>query len=147
LPGGVVTLARLIIFYSAFAAVAMAANLLAQRLVLAFDQSASGLGAAVFVGTAVGLVVKYWLDKRWIFFDHSSSLKSHGEKFALYTAMGIITTLIFWGAEAASWWIWKTDLMREIGAILGLTVGYLLKYRLDRRYVFSNSQLVGRATL
>jgi hypothetical protein len=27
--------------------------------------------------------------------------------------------------------------MREAGAVLGLTVGYVVKYRLDRRYVFT----------
>ena len=37
--------------------------------------------------------------------------------------------------------IWGTDLMREMGAILGLAVGYVVKYNLDRRYVFPDSRL------
>ena len=32
--------------------------------------------------------------------------------------------------------IWKQENMREIGAILGLTLGYIIKYNLDKRYVF-----------
>ena len=134
-----------VIRYSAFAAVAMGANLLAQWVVLAFDPSAGGFAAAVFLGTAVGLVVKYTLDKRWIFFDLSSGLKSHGKKFSLYTVMGLITTLVFWATETTFWLIGETDLAREIGAVLGLTAGYVIKYRLDRRYVFTDAQLMWRA--
>ena len=26
--------------------------------------------------------------------------------------------------------------MRELGAILGLTIGYIIKYKLDKRFVF-----------
>ncbi len=138
------THSALIIRYAAFATIAIASNLLLQRLVLAFDQSTIGFTAALLLGTAVGLVVKYALDKRWIFFDLSTGLKYHGQKFPLYTAMGIVTTLIFWSVETAFWLIWKTDLMRELGAILGLIFGYIVKYNLDRRCVFTVAQLVAR---
>ncbi len=53
--------------------------------------------------------------------------------------MGLVTTAIFWGTETAFWLIWGTDLMREVGAVLGLSVGYVTKYLLDRRYVFADS--------
>ena len=71
--------------------------------------------AAVGAGTIVGLVVKYLLDKRWIFADTSTGVKAHSKKFGLYTAMGLITTAIFWGTETAFWLIWQTDMMRETG--------------------------------
>ena len=92
-------------------------------------------------GTIVGLIIKYLLDKRWIFYDIGNGLRDHSQKFSLYTAMGIVTTAIFWGTETAFWLIWQTDLMREVGAILGLSVGYIVKYMLDRRYVFTDAQL------
>lgn len=91
---------------------------------------------AVVAGTATGLVVKYVLDKRWIFFDTTRGLAMHGRKFALYTLMGVGTTLVFWSTETAFWLAWKTDLMRELGAAIGLTAGYIAKYHLDRRFVF-----------
>jgi putative flippase GtrA len=50
--------------------------------------------------------------------------------------MGVVTTAIFWATETAFWLIGGTDLWRETGAVLGLSVGYLVKYELDRRYVF-----------
>lgn len=86
-------------------------------------------------------MIKYLLDKRWIFYDFETGVKNHGRKFSLYTGMGLITTAIFWGTETAFWLIWQTDLMRELGAILGLSVGYVVKYNLDRRFVFTDRQL------
>ena len=138
-------LGSLVVRYVAFAVIATIANLGAQRLVLAVDASALGFAAAVVVGTGVGLVVKYVLDKRWIFFDASTGVQAHSKKFALYTAMGLITTAIFWGAETTFWLIWHTDLMRELGACLGLAVGYVVKYQLDRRFVFAPAASRGSA--
>ncbi|MEM8729288.1 MAG: GtrA family protein [Pseudomonadota bacterium] len=128
----------LVVRYSVFAVLATLANLGTQRLVLAWNDAALGFALAVFFGTLVGLVIKYLLDKRWIFADRSSGLKAHGRKFTLYTIMGLATTAIFWGTETTFWLIWKTDLMREAGAVLGLAVGYVVKYNLDRRFVFAD---------
>lgn len=126
----------LILRYAAFAALATIANLAAQRVVLSTVNSEFSFALAVLAGTAVGLVLKYILDKRWIFFDTSQGVAMHGKKFSLYTLMGVVTTAIFWGAETAFWIIWQTDFMREVGAVLGLAVGYYVKYKLDRKYVF-----------
>lgn len=128
--------------YAIFAAIATIANLGLQRLVLMRGDTTVIFALAIFSGTAIGLVVKYVLDKRWIFYDASSGLKAHSTKFALYTAMGLVTTAIFWGMETVFWLTWQTDIMRETGAVLGLAIGYVTKYILDRRYVF-NTQAAG----
>ncbi|WP_445679209.1 GtrA family protein [Radicibacter daui] len=125
--------------YGAFAAIATAVNLALQRLVLQIVPGNPGLVLALVCGTGVGLVIKYLLDKRWIFDDRTSGLATHGRKFGLYSLMGVATTLIFWASETAFWLVWKTDLMREVGASLGLSVGYIVKYNLDRLFVFSPS--------
>ena len=127
--------------YATFAVIATLANLGTQRAMLHFGESGGHYAAAVGAGTLVGLVVKYLLDKRWNFFDTSTGAKAHGRKFALYTAMGVVTTCIFWGSETAFWLIWGTDAMRELGAVLGLMVGYGAKYILDRRFVFTDARL------
>lgn len=131
----------LILRYAAFAAIATVANLGTQRLVMRLGAQTPVFLAAVFLGTLVGLIIKYVLDKRWIFFDFGTGLKQHGHKFGLYTAMGLITTAIFWGAESAFWLVWHTEPTRELGAVLGLAVGYVLKYWLDRRFVFTDAVL------
>ncbi len=138
------TAAQLTLRYSGFAVLATLANLATQRSVLALAEGTQGFALAVVSGTAVGLLLKYILDKRWIFFDASSGIAVHGRKFTLYTVMGVFTTLIFWGSETAFWLAWKTDLMREVGAVLGLAAGYVIKYTLDRKFVFRTPGAVGR---
>ena len=127
----------LLIRYAVFAVLATLANLGAQRLVLMAGEGPALFALAVFAGTALGLVVKYALDKRWIFADTETGLRAHSRKFGLYTAMGLVTTAIFWASETAFWLIWQTHTAREVGAVLGLAVGYAVKYHLDRRFVFT----------
>ncbi len=137
-----VTLQTLVLRYAFFAVLATLANLAMQRLVLGFGEGGFVFALAVLTGTLAGLTLKYVLDKRWIFRDQTAGVKAHSMQFTLYTAMGIVTTAIFWGAETTFWMVWKTDAMRELGAILGLGVGYVVKYRLDRRFVFTDARMV-----
>ena len=122
--------------YAAFAAIATVLNLGAQRVVLGATSGPLALPLALVVGTAVGLVVKFWLDKRWIFEEASAGVRADARQLALYSVMGVVTTAIFWGAELLFWAVWRTQAMRELGAVLGLAIGYAVKYLLDRRYVF-----------
>lgn len=131
------TTQALVLRYVLFAGLATLANLGVQRLVLGAGDAPLTYGAAVASGTLAGLVLKYLLDKRWIFHDLSSGAAAHGRKFTLYTAMGAVTTAVFWASETAAWLIWQTDLARELGAVAGLSAGYVIKYRLDRRFVFA----------
>lgn len=129
--------AALTLRYGGFAAIATLANLGMQRLVLAFGEGAALFTLAMIAGTGVGLVVKYLLDKRWIFYDRTSGAVARGRQFGLYTAMGLVTTAIFWATETGFWLVWQTHAAREAGAVLGLAVGYAVKYALDRRFVFT----------
>lgn len=135
------SLSVLVMRYACFAVIATIANLAVQRLVLTGGNSTLMFMSAVAAGTIVGLVIKYVLDKRWIFMDTATGAAAHGKKFGLYTVMGIVTTVIFWGTETAFWFVWQTDLMRETGAVIGLAVGYIVKYNLDRRFVFTDAAL------
>lgn len=130
------TTGGLILRYGAFAALATLANLGAQRLAFALAPEQVRLLAALVCGTGIGLVVKYLLDKRWIFFAAAQPLLAETRTFSLYTLTGAGTTLLFWGAEAGFWALWQTQTMREAGAVLGLTAGYVIKYNLDKRFVF-----------
>lgn len=123
--------------YAAFALVATMANLAMQRLVLSFGSGSRYFLTAMVMGTLVGLVIKYVLDKRWIFDDRSKGFKDNGLKFSLYSATGVLTTGLFWGSETLFWLVGQTHVWREAGAVIGLGAGYVLKYRLDRRFVFA----------
>ncbi|MDC0334582.1 GtrA family protein [Amylibacter sp.] len=134
-------LKSLVLRYALFAILATFANLATQRYVLWFDDSGTLFVLAVAAGTTVSLLLKYVLDKRWVFSDISVSVKSHSKRFSLYTLTGIVTTVIFWGIETLFWFIWETHSMRELGAVLGLSIGYIFKYKLDRRFVFTDTKL------
>ncbi|MEM6409715.1 MAG: GtrA family protein [Pseudomonadota bacterium] len=132
------TRSTLVFRYTAFAAFAVVVNLATQRAVLSVEWSSEGFGLALAIaaGTITGLMVKYVLDKRFIFYDDTAGAAAQSKQFALYSAMGLVTTAIFWGTETLFWSIWRTDLMRELGAVIGLTIGYVTKYQLDKRFVF-----------
>lgn len=135
--------AALALRYILFAVAAMLANLLVQRLVLAtatlvlpIPQALAYVGA-LGAGTMAGLVLKYVCDKRWIFDDRATGIGHHGRQFSLYVLMGLATTVVFWGTETAAWLAFGTTVAREAGGVLGLSVGYVIKYHLDRRFVFA----------
>ncbi len=88
---------------------------------------------AIGFGTLTGLIVKYVLDKKYIFYFVTKSKKEDAKKFAIYTVMGIITTIIFWGSETIFYLLWDE---KYIGAVVGLMIGYVSKYFLDKKFVF-----------
>jgi putative flippase GtrA len=65
------------------------------------------------------------------------SSRAMGKQFFWYAMTGAIHTPVFWLIESVFWFIWKTDGMRELGAVLGLVIAYTLKYFILRRYVFN----------
>lgn len=125
-----------IYLYTIFCFVAMAVNLIAQRIMFLIVVSELEFYIAISVGTLLGLVCKYILDKKFIFFHQSKSFGENYSLFFMYSFFGIFTTLIFWSVEALFWFAFRTHLMRDIGAISGLSLGYIIKYRLDKAYIF-----------
>ncbi|HWC63825.1 MAG TPA: GtrA family protein [Rhizomicrobium sp.] len=133
MPAPQTTLSR----YIAFAAAASLANLGAQRGFLAVYDGPFAVTAAIVLGTGIGLVLKFLLDKFWIFEDRAERhWVDHGRQFGLYTLSGGVTTAIFWGTELLAWNLTRSQPMMLLGGAVGLTFGYSLKYWLDRRFVF-----------
>lgn len=123
-------------WYIVFAIVSTAVNLLAQYMSFWLYDGFLGLYIAMTIGTLSGLVVKYILDKKYIFNHTSKTKREDSKKFALYSLMGVFTTLIFWGFEIFFDYAFDFETAKYIGAALGLSVGYAVKYRLDKRFVF-----------
>lgn len=121
--------------YVAFALLAMVANLAVQELVVR-GWPAAPLLAAIAAGTGAGFAIKYLLDKLWVFDDAFTGYRQEASKIALYGLFSIATTLIFWATELAFWMIWQTAPAKYAGAVLGLALGYVIKFCLDRRFVF-----------
>ena len=90
----------------------------------------------MFFGTLAGLVAKYILDKKFIFYHIPTNKKDDAKKFTLYSLMGVFTTSIFWGTEIAFDTFSQGPNSKYLGAVIGLSIGYIIKYFLDKKYVF-----------
>ena len=121
--------------YILFCIVAIFVNLVTQRIFLELV-FIDNYFIALLSGTLSGLIAKYILDKNYIFNDFDHSIKNNSKKFSLYTLNGVFTTAIFWGTESLFYYVYTTTLDRELGAIIGLSIGYFFKYKLDKKYVF-----------
>lgn len=122
--------------YSAFAAISTLVNLLFQYLSFMFYSGMGSLYVAMFLGTMTGLVAKYILDKKWIFYHTPKDRKDDAKKFILYSLMGVVTTIIFWGTEMVFYYFLPHSYAKYWGALIGLGIGYVIKYFLDKKYVF-----------
>ncbi len=122
--------------YAIFAAVSTAVNLFAQWIISQIVPGPLGVYSGMLTGTAAGLLVKYILDKKYIFYYRTDSVKKDIRKFIIYTLMGIITTAVFWGLEYTFYVLFANENLRFIGAVIGLSLGYIIKYLLDRKFVF-----------
>ncbi len=125
------------VLYSAFAIFSTAMNVGAQMLSILLYTGIYKIEVSILIGTAVGLPLRYVLEKHYIFAFKSENMFHDGKLFVFYTSMGILTTSIFWGVEYAFHLIFNTDTMRYIGGIIGLTIGFYIKYQLDKKFVFS----------
>ena len=126
----------LVLKYSLFALIATIINLFTQFISLAIYSQDFSLYIAMFFGTITGLIAKYILDKKYIFYYVVKDKKEDSQKFILYSIMGVFTTLIFWGFEIGFDYIFDSEIAKYIGAIIGLSIGYITKYFLDKKFVF-----------
>lgn len=127
---------KLAAIYGLLAAIATAVNIFAQALTVWLYSGAASLALSMAIGTGAGLIVKYVLDKRYIFRFKAENVAHDGRLFLLYSLMGVFTTVIFWGTELAFHFAFQSAELRYLGGIIGLTMGYLAKYELDKRFVF-----------
>jgi putative flippase GtrA len=122
--------------YVAFAIVSMITNLATQEIVFRLSPPYA-LALAIAAGTVTGFAAKYVLDKFWIFDDRYGGPAGELRKLVRYGAFSVLTTQFFWGFEVACWLIWQTDTAKYVGAVIGSSIGYAVKYLLDRSFVFN----------
>ncbi|MEA2019174.1 MAG: GtrA family protein [Campylobacterota bacterium] len=126
-------------WYIVFAIISTIINLSFQYLSFLVYEGIYSLYIAMFIGTLAGLVLKYILDKKYIFFHETKTKKENSIKFFLYSLMGVFTTIIFWGFEIGFDYMFESQNAKYIGAVIGLTIGYIVKYYLDKKFVFNKS--------
>jgi putative flippase GtrA len=122
--------------YSSFAVISTLFNMIFQYMSFQLYTGVASIYLALFIGTLAGLVVKYVLDKHFIFHHVTLCQKDNVKNFGLYSLMGVFTTIIFWGTEIGFDIIFDDENAKYIGGLIGLAVGYVVKYFLDKKYVF-----------
>jgi putative flippase GtrA len=122
--------------YIAFAIIATIVNLTSQAISFYFYSDFLAIYIAMFIGTLSGLSCKYYLDKHYIFSYQTKNKQEDAQRFFLYSLMGVFTTLIFWFVEVIFDYYFTHPYAKYLGAIIGLSIGYLIKYHLDKHFVF-----------
>ena len=122
--------------YTLFAILSTGFNLLFQYLSFLVYTDFASLYVAMLMGTLAGLILKYILDKKFIFYHKPKGKLDDAKKFIRYTIMGIFTTFIFWGTEIGFDMYFEEENAKYAGAVIGLGIGYIIKYFLDKRFVF-----------
>ena len=91
------------------------------------------------LGVAVGYIVKFILDKFIVFEKKSTDLKQTSKEFIKYFLFALITTAINLGIQLSL--IYLAGFPDFLGLAISLSVGYTIKFLLDRKYVFPNTSL------
>jgi len=86
---------------------------------------------------AVGItyIVKFFLDKFIVFRRGGTHLKETSKEFLKYFGFAVLTTIENVGIQFLLTNLLNTPL--EISFIIALSIGYLTKFYLDRKYVFN----------
>lgn len=127
--------------YMAFAALAIWLNLTLQFFSLGLYQGRGSLFIAMGIGTASGLLIKYYFDSYFIFQSTVELQKNDLLRLIKYTVTGVLTTIFFWTVEVMFHVVWGQPYAKYIGAAVGLSVGYYIKFLLDQKYVFKGSEV------
>ena len=122
--------------YTCFAGISTVINIGTQILSNTLYSGPYAVELSIIAGTAAGMPLRYFLEKKYVFLFKSESIAHDGQLFVLYSFMGVFTTAMFWGVEYAFHLLFQSDTMRYVGGVIGLAIGFYVKYLLDKRFVF-----------
>lgn len=88
------------------------------------------------VGLFVGFVLKYLLDKKYVFNDGYENRNAETRKAGLYAFMSILCTILSVCITGSFKIVFGVQLAKKVGWFLGLILGYTAKFFLDKKYVF-----------
>ena len=94
------------------------------------------IGSILAVG--ITYIIKFFLDKYIVFKRTQNKLKQTSLEFIKYFGFAILTTVENVGIQFLLTNYMNTPL--EASLIIALSIGYLTKFFLDRKYVFINKE-------
>lgn len=98
---------------------------------------------ALCFGTGMGFIFKFIVDKFVVFQEtiqdnRKEELQKASKQLSLYMGFAVLTTIIFWGFEFLFKFL-LTGYWYLVGGLIGLIIGYSVKFVLDRTFVFTPS--------
>jgi len=86
---------------------------------------------------AVGItyIIKFFLDKYIVFKKSSLKIKETSQEFFKYFGFAILTTILNVGIQFILTNLFNAPL--EVSFVVALSIGYITKFFLDRKYVFT----------
>ena len=87
------------------------------------------------VATGITYIIKFFLDKYLVFKKTSLKIKETSEEFSKYFGFAILTTIENIGIQFILTNLFNAPL--EVSVIIALSIGYVTKFFLDRKYVFT----------
>ena len=94
----------------------------------------------MLIATVVAFLFKFIVDKVVIFQDKTTNLKENFTKITVYGFFAIFTTIIFWGFEISFKYFFSFKYSEYFGGVIGLALGYTIKFILDSKFVFQPSK-------
>ncbi len=87
-------------------------------------------------GVGITYIIKFFLDKFIVFKKGGTEIKETSKEFLKYFGFAILTTIENIGIQFLLTNLMNTPL--EISFVIALSIGYLTKFYLDRKYVFNS---------
>ena len=94
---------------------------------------------AIITGTITGFISKYYFDKNFILKDKTSLILDKSKQILKYLILLYLHSHFLDNRISILDYLY-THSAREIGAVIGLSIGYYLKYKLDKKYVFNQTK-------
>lgn len=91
----------------------------------------------MIIATIIAFIFKYLVDKIFIFKDKTKYMSiMHFKQILLYGFFAVFTTIIFWFTELTFKYFFSFKNSHYLGAVIGLVIGYTIKFFLDKKFVF-----------
>lgn len=92
----------------------------------------------MFLGSISGVTVKIILDRTYIFYYMNEKSIGNILRFVVYSFFEIISILLFIILEVIFNFFIPIPFSRYLGVIIGLSIGYSIKYHFDKRYILND---------
>jgi positive regulator of sigma E activity len=125
---------KIFLKYFLFSFFSILINIVSQEITLYFY---TNIFISIINGTITGFIFKFYVDKKYIF-SGENTIFSMKELF-LYASTAILTTIIFWSFELIFLYLFESKAFKIFGAVLGLSIGFLIKYQLDKKITFNSN--------